>query len=389
MAIWLALLIPVITAFVLYQFFGHKTAWGEFAIPFAASILFVVIMKFSTELSQTTDTEYWSEPITQAIYSEPWDEEVPCTHSYYCNCSQDSKGHETCQTCYRHSYDVDYHHEYWEVVTASGNSARISQAEFNRLVAKWGNKSFVDKHRDYHSIDGDWYVSTCPTNDDSKIECFVTEHYYENRVQASHSVFNYPEIEEKDVAFYGLYDYPQLTEGYKQKSILGIGDSTQARAENKMQILNAKLGPKKQAKVFILIFKNKPDDVAYHQECYWKGGNKNEFVVCIGVDNNYNVKWCRPFSFTEVQEVKIETRNFVQEMGKLNLYKLTDFLYKEIDTKFQRKHFKEFSYLTVEPKTWHIVLTFILTIIINVGLSWWIITNEHNQEGSQKKRGRW
>lgn len=395
MAIWLALLIPVVTAFVLYQFFGHKTAWWEFAIPFAASIILVLIMKFATELSQTSDTEYWGEPLKEAIYSEPWDEEVPCRHPKYCerynSCkSRDSKGncqggYEEYQCGYQHAYDVDYHSEYWEVTTVSGNSSYVSQAEFNRLVNKWGNKAFVDKHRDYHSIDGDWYVSTCP-NDDSKIECFVTEHTYENRVQASHSVFNYPEVEEKDVAFYGLYDYPAITERYKQVSILGSGDSSQRRAENKMQILNAKLGPKKQAKVFILIFKNKSDDVAYHQECYWKGGNKNEFVVCIGIDNNNNVKWCRPFSFTEVQEVKIETRNYVQEMGQLNLANLADFLYKEIDTKFQRKHFREFSYLTVEPKTWHVVLTFVLTIIINVGLSMWIITNEHDREDVKKNR---
>lgn len=396
MIIWLALLVPVITAFVLFFFFRHKTAWWEFAIPFLASLLFIWIMKFTTELSLTSDTEYWGEPITQAIYSEPWDEEVPCRHPKYCtrynSCkSRDSKGncrggYEEYQCGYKHAYDVDYHSEYWEVTTASGNSSNISQAEFNRYVNKWGNKSFVDKHRDYHSIDGDWYVSTCP-NDDSKIECFVTSHSYENRVQASHSVFNYPDVEEKDVAFYGLYDYPSIYENYKQIGILGPGDSTKAIAENKIQILNAKLGPKKQVKVFVLVFKNKSDDVAYHQECYWKGGNKNEFVVCIGVDNAMNVTWCRPFSFTEVQEVKVETRNYVESMGKLNLSKVSDFLYTEIDQKFKRKHFRDFSYLTVEPKGWQVILTFILTVVINLGLSLWLIKNEYDEENPRGDGG--
>ncbi len=384
MAIWLALLIPVLVAFVLYFFFNHNTIWWEFLIPFGASFLLILIMKFSTELSQTSDTEYWSETASKAVYSEPWDEEVPCTHSYDCNCHTDSKGHEHCSTCYRHSYDVDYHPAKWELISSSGNSITISEAKYNYFVGKWKNKSFAEQNRDYHSIDGNCYITYWPQND-NMIECMVSSHSYENRIQASHSVFSYPELKETDIKFYGLYDYPNITEGYKQISILGYGDTTQRRAENKMQILNARLGPKKQAKVFVLIFKNKSADVAYQQECYWKGGNKNEFVVCIGIDNAYNVKWCRPFSFTEVQEVKIETRNFVQQMGQINLLKVSDFLYSEIDTKFKRKNFKDFSYITVEPKGWQVTLTFILTIIINVLLSLWIIKNEIDDDSSDKK----
>ena len=217
------------------------------------------------------------------------------------------------------------------------------------------------------------------TGKDADIECMVGTHSYENRVQASNSVFNYPEITEQDVKFYSLYEYPGITEGYKQRSILGYGDSTQNTAERKMEILNAKLGPKKQIKVFVLLFKNKPSEVAYQQECYWKGGNKNEFIVCIGVDNLMNIKWCKPFSFTEAQETKVETRNFVNEMGKLNLSNITDFLYSEMDKKFQRKHFKDFSYLTVEPKGWQVILTFVLTVIINIGISFWVVGNEFDE----------
>lgn len=391
MIIWLAILVPVITAFVLYFLFRHKMAWWEYAVPFGASIILILIMKFSTELSQTADTEFWGEPLNQAIHSQAWDEEVPCRHPIYCTRTVGSgkNAHTETYVCgHVHSYDVDYHPEYWEITTATGNSARVSQSEYIRLTKKWANERFVDKHRDYHSIDGDWYVTDCP-NIDEKLECFVTSHYYENRVQASHSVFNYPEVDEKDITFYGLYDYPQITDGYKQRGILGNGDTTQRTAENKMQILNARLGPTKEVKVFILIFRNKSDDVAYHQECLWKGGNKNEFVVCIGVDDACNVKWCRPFSFTEVQETKIETRNYVQEMGKLNLSKVVDFLHLELKQKFKRKNFEDFSYLTVEPKTWQVILTFVLTLIINLGVSFWVIKNEFEEEGKVNRLSRY
>jgi len=388
MIIWLALFIPVITAFVLYFFFNHSTVWWEFAIPFAASIILILIMKFSAEISQTSDTEYLSETASKVIYSEAWDEEVSCRHSYDCNCYTDKNGNEHCSTCYMHSYDVDYHPAYWELVSSSGNSVYISESKFNYFVNKWKNKSFVNKNRDYHSIDGDWYVSYWPYTD-NLIECMVKTHSYENRIQASTSVFNYPEISEKDKQFYNLYDYPLITDGYKQKNILGYGDSTQKTAEHKLEILNAKLGSKKQVKVFVLIFRNKSDEVAYQQECYWKGGNKNEFVVCVGIDNFNNVKWCKPFSFTEVQDTKIETRNFVKGMEKLNLSSLSDFLYTEMDKNFQRKHFKDFSYLTVEPKNWQIILTFVLTVILNFCLSFWIIRNEFDEETRKRSNYRY
>lgn len=384
MIIWLALIIPVFTAVVLYFFFSHKTIWWEFIIPFAASALIILIMKFASETAQTADTEYWGEQITSAVYSQPWDEEVPCRHEIPCShpkyCSdKDGKesqcGYQHSNDGYYHNYDVDYHEEYWEINTEFKNSQYVSKQEFERLVKKWNNKVFEDKHRDYHSIDGDWYVTHFPKQDD-KIECYVSQHFYENRVQASHNVFNYPEVTEEDKKVYGLFEYPSISEGYKQQGILGYGDTTQRTAENKVQIINAKLGPKKQVKLFIIVFRNKGEESAYYQECLWKGGNKNEFVLCVGVDNLMNIKWCKPFSFTENQDIKIEVRNYVKEMGKLNLSKAADFLKGEIDQKFKRKEFAEFSYLTVEPKTWQVVLTFILTLIINILLSLWIIKNE-------------
>lgn len=384
MIIWLALIIPVLTAVVLYIFFNHKTIWWEFIIPFATSALLILIMKFASETSQTTDTEYWGEQITKAIYSEPWDEEVPCRHEIPCShpsyCTdKDGKeyqcGYKHSNDGYYHNYDVDYHSEYWQVSTEFNNAQSVSQAEFNRLVSKWGNKVFEDQHRDYHSIDGDWYVTYFPKQDD-KIECYVSQHCYENRVQASHNVFNYPEVTEEEKKLYGLYEYPEIYGGYKQVGILGYGDTTQKTAENKVQIINAKLGPKKQVKLFIIVFRDKPEESAYYQECLWKGGNKNEFVLCVGVDNLMNVKWCKPFSFTENQEIKIECRNYVKHMGKLNLSKTADFLKDEINKNFKRKEFAEFSYLTVEPKDWQVVLTFILTLLLNVGISFWVIKNE-------------
>lgn len=388
MLIWFALLIPVFTTIILFVFFKHRTAFWEFIIPFAVSLITILIMKFSSEVSQVSDTEYWSEPAVKAIYSEPWDEEVdctheiPCSHAKYCE-DKDGKeyqcGYKHSNDGYYHLYDVKNHEEYWELVSESGGHISITQSRYNQFVQRWKSKVFEDQHRSrVHSIDGDWYVSYWPTTDET-LECIVSEHSYTNRVQASHSVFNYPEVDTSDKRFYGLYDYPSITDSYRQTNILGMGDSTRRSAERMLEILNAKLGKNKQVKVFVLLFHNKPEESAFKQECYWKGGNKNEVVVCIGVNDALKVQWCRPFSFTEVPEIKIDIRNYVQSMPQLNMKQLAEFLMPEISNKFIRKAFKDFDYLTVEPKPWQVWFTFTLTLLLNAAVLIWIIKNEFKE----------
>ena len=365
--IFLALVIPVFTAIILWFWFKHKTVWWEFLIPFAASIIVILIFKYTAEWSRTRDIEYWGGSVINTEYYEDWNEYIHQT----CTCCCDKDGNNC--TTYDCSY-VSYHSEYWKITGSNGENIRISKQQYELLVKKFNNEVFVDLHRGYYTNDGDKYVSTWDKNKET-LEPIITVHSYENRVQVSNSVFNYPEVKEKDVKQYKLYEYPEIYDNYKQKCILGVGDSTQILAERKFQILNSELGYKKEVKVFVLLYQNLPIRTAELQESYWKGGNKNEFIVCIGIDDKMNVKWCKPFSWSEVAEPKIRTRNFVQKQDKLNLSELSDFLYKELNNNFIRKKFKEFSYLTVEPTTGQTIAAFIITLIINILCSIFVIKN--------------
>ena len=44
---------------------------------------------------------------------------------------------------------------------------------------------------------------------------------------------------------------------------------------------------------------------------------------------------------------------------------------------FKRKDFKEFSYITVDPPTWAVWVTFIITILLTIGLCYWAIVNDY------------
>ncbi len=375
MIIYGALLIPFALAFVLYRFFAHHTVWWEFAVPFVATLLFVVIMKLIIEKVQTTSNEYWGSMVQRAEYYEDWDEEVPCRHSYDCNCRTDSKGNRSCNTCYMHLYDVDYHPPYWKLVTTTNEEVSISEHEYNRLKRLFGNEKFRDLHRSYHSKDGDEYHSTWPHDSASAVPV-TTTHTYENRVKASdQSVFHFEPVSDSNVRRFAIKAYPQMT-GYTMQAVIGDSSRDAFMADKKIQYINALLGPRKQVRVFVLVFKNQPIRAAFVQEWHWCGGNKNEFIVCIGIDGQRNVQWCKPISWTRNEELKARVKAFVQDQKQLNLMALANYMQPQLDKGFERLSFKEFDYLTVEPPTWAVILTYLLALGINIGIGYWVVGND-------------
>ncbi len=374
MAIFFSILIPIITAFVLYLAFRHRTVWWELSIPLVASVLFVVIFKCIAISFITSDTEYLSDTIIEARYYEAWDEWIDETCSRPCCCDSDG---DNCSTEYYDCSYRRYHSEYWELITSTGWSMEVSNSEYERLVNKFEEKPmFVDMERDYDLTDGDMYKVSWDGSDD-KLECVVASQSYENRTQVSKGILKYPDVSKEEVAEYKLYDYPEISRNYKQEHLLGSNDK---QAKHNLDILNGRLGPKQELKAFVLIFdEGQTIDAGYKQKDYWGGGNKNEFIVCIGVNSKGKPTWCLPFTWSDVSRPEIEVINFVLKQKKLDLALVTDKMNKSLQT-FKRKEFSDYDYIQVEPTTTQIVWCFILTLLINIGLSLWIIKNEFNSD---------
>jgi len=375
MVLYLAFAIPVLAALVLYTFFKHKTKIWEVAIPMLFTILLILGAKAICVSSLTGDTEYLGGMVYEVRYYEEWDEYIHQTCSRECCCSKDSDGHESCSTEYYDCSYVDNHPEYWEVVTTLG-SFNVSENYYRYLVKKFEvAPTFKDMHRDYHSIDGDMYFAKWD-NTDEKLEPVTITHSYENRPKVSSSIYRFEEVDTFDIRQYKPYNYPEVN-GLKQRVILGYDDP---KAEHALQVLNSRLGKEKQVRVYFLIFKNQPLDAGSIQERYWEGGNKNELNVCIGIDDNNNVKWAYVFSWTEQSEVKVNIRTHIQESKKLDLYEYVNYTKAEVLENWVRKQFKDFDYLTIEPTMKQIIWIYILTIIFNAGICVWIVNNEFDDE---------
>lgn len=369
---WLALLIPIITSVILLQFYREKVVWWEFVILFAISPLVILLCKFGAETSMTTDTEYWGSYATEVRYYEDWNETVSCIHS-----NTDKDGNIT---GYDHAYDVDYHSEYWQLHDSLGEQYIISEGYYNNLRKRWNNQSFHDMRRDHHTNDGDMYKSKYDRNE-KHMEPLSVAHRYTNKVQASTSVFNFPEV--VDPSSYGLHNYP--SGDLYRPSILGnVHDK--AVANRYLDIENAKMGSSHQVRVWFLFFKGDMS-VALEQENYWKGGNKNEFVVCIGIDKEQNVTWCKPFTWCEVDTISATVRNEIaSHEGKIDTLKFAKFTVAQIKKHWVRKQFAEFNYLTVDLPVWAFYLIWIVTLLVNIGLGFFVVRNDVDEKTEARRR---
>jgi len=342
--------------------------WWELLLPLAASVIICFIAIGTSEWAQTTDTEFWTEYTTKANYYEDWNEEVPCIHTTYCD---DGDGNSyPCGT--DHLYDVDYHPEYWTLNTSGGHNYTVSKRRWNYIQSHYNLKPiFRDLHRDYHNNDGDMYYMNVPMIHDD-LDIVVAEHTYENRVQAATSVFNFLEVTDEDKAEYKLNQYYSVHDKYQRSTNV-------QKILKKLDNLNARLGAKKQVRVFIYEFDKDSSKLSGEmQEALWKGGNKNEIVITYALQDG-KLKWNHVFSWTDREIVKINIRNKLDEYREkdMNLEELLLWLEPEILQNYQRKHFSEFDYLTIDPTPAHIIISFIVMILINLGLGAWLIHNQY------------
>lgn len=351
MFIWFAMLIPVATATFLFLAYQHRTTWWELILPLLASFLFCLGAKSTIEYYQFHDIEYWTGWALKAEYYEAWTETWTTT---------DKDGHTSTHTT--------YHSPEWYVYDSNDLKISISRHDYNRLATLWGNNSWSNLfHLNQSSWgDGDMYT----TQYDRKHDVVVTSrHSYANKVAHSDSVFNFPVVDPNTFKLFRRPDHHL----FNTVCLQGCEDRS---ADLLLQKANAEIGHLKQVRMLILVFHNQPVQAAVEQQAFWKNGNKNEIVLCIGANGN-KIDWAYVFSWSESEDLKVGLKENVMKMD-FDLPKIIDYMKNECKAKFVRKKFADFNYIIIEPPWWAVLITYILTGGLNFGLSCWIINNEHN-----------
>ena len=381
---WFSLLIPLAFSIVMALFWCKKVVWWEHLISPAIVLILIFVFSIIGENSVTKDIEFISGYGQSASYEEEWDEEVPCRHPVYKTVTKtDSKGNTYTEEVYshdEHDYDVDHHPEEWYVSSSIGRY-NISKNEFHRLCKTWNNKKFVDMRRDYHSIDGDKYTTFYDNIEDHML-CYSRTQSYENRIQGSKSVFNFEDIEHPRSL--GLHEYPSNT----TNPILGNCPNKKV-IQREIMVFNSKDGAIRQCRVWVLFYKNRSVETAIQQESYWVGGNKNELVVCISLDDDNEIIFSKTFGWTEKDVLKITIDSEIAELKKFDALKVSKIIRDNTKKYWKRKEFSDFEYIEVETPIEYVYTTYIVAFVVSLIVSIFVVTNEETEESAKKAKGRY
>lgn len=377
----LIFLIPIVTVGILAFKFREKTALWEYVVVLVPSILLFFALKYSFVYISSLDKEYLSDLVSKITYYEDWDETVMITHTRTVSCGKGKTRTETYVVPERR-----YHPKRYVYETVTGETNDVSEDEYKLICYKLNMPAvFKDMHRSYRSKDGDAYVTSWNRTRENSYPVTWT-HLYQNKVKASsYSIFKYGNMSEEEIKENKLFDYPEIKNN-DQNPILGFtATDTDIDA---VRYLNGYRGPKNQIHVFILCFNNPSLEVAEMQKAYWQGGNKNEFVVCLGVKNN-TVIWCNPFSWSDEPMLEVKTRDYFIKHPDINFKDYAEWLDTQIDKNWHRKEFNDFNYLSIELSIGWYIAILIIILCYNVGISYWVITNEFTLDKPGGKYGRY
>jgi hypothetical protein len=112
------------------------------------------------------------------------------------------------------------------------------------------------------------------------------------------------------------------------------------------------------------------------QEAYWKGGNKNEFILCVGVKDKY-IQWTKVISWTDREQLKVRVARKVKEMDTLSMPNVINYVAGEVRDGFVKKDFRQFDYLTVEPTETACIVALIISLLLTIGLMIFSVEDEY------------
>lgn len=367
-------IIPFFVAIILFLFFRKKVVWWEYVVLIIPSLVFSLLIKLCMVSYNASDTEYLGGYVTKIVYYEEWDEMVLRTKTRQV---PDGKGGTRTQT-----YTVlerEFHPERWVYINNEDNFEHsISKELYNKIKFRLNSPAvFKDMKRNYHRIDGDAYV----TMYDGSIEHLydiTRAHKYKNKIQASQSntIFKMLDIDKEMADSLNLYEYPEITD-LAQNPILGRNVS-----KEELQIfryINAMKGKKNEFRTYVLFFNYDEFDKSELQKSYWQNGNKNEFIVCLGMKGD-SVAWTNSFSWCDMPKLEVKTRNYFINNPKLDLKEYGAWLNNNIDENWVRKEFDDFNYIDIELSTGQYIALFFLTIVFNISVGIAVIYNNISHE---------
>lgn len=367
--------IPIIATFVMFYMLREELAssYGAvksllalpaFALP---GVILVAIVFYASAGVATHDTEVWSGVATGKTRVHGTYEQSYQCHPHTVGSGKDA--HTEYDTCYETHYTVK-----WACQSSIGEFGIDSKDSTWRSV--------------YESPDPGRYVSIQPGDPVSKT------HGYTNYIQAVPETLFKPTDAALKARFKNMVPaYPdKIYDIYRIDRFLQVGFAFQDASAWNTDISNMlrQLGSQKQVNAIVLIAKTSDPAYMYAVRDAWVGSKKNDVVLVIGSTDGVKMDWVDVISWTKNEDFKSDLKDQVQALGTIDRTKIMPILQNTIATKFERRHMKEFSYLSneIEPPTWLLVLLCVGLIAGYGGVTWRLTRDAGSTYGGRSLRSR-
>jgi len=360
--LWANILIVVI--FTLYQLINNKQiSLKEFFIQIVVtivslSIIMFLIIKFGMNISQK---EILNTTVDKFVYEEPWTEEYDCSEEV---CSTDSSGNKSCHTVTKTCYTR--HDSLFYIVDTDRDHINISRSAYKNAVKDFGSyeKKMNRYSQEFYSKqkgEGDiWY--SIP----DIVIPVAKYHRYLNYILGSEETIQKYKGEKK----YNVLPYPKIHNGrYGTIEVNRVIGYSNFELEKQMDLLNADLGKIKQINAFLYVT-DKPRDFKDSLVIAWKGGNKNDSILILGVDKKGNVIWSDSINWSDNEKYGIMLEKSFNGLN-INDNKIVN-TYKDIILKYWKRLSMEekYGYLKTEIEIpWYYQ---VLIILFNLTLNFFL-----------------
>lgn len=309
------------------------------------------------------DVEFLSGYYTEVRHYFPWVERVTTTRTV-----SDGRGNTrtVTETHYVH------HPDSWSAMLNTGVEIGLDESQFAQCTALWntGRSRFPMVH--VNQVSGGGGESSAWDNRRESMQTATYKHRYKNYIQDTNSIFNPERVTKDEAKEEGLVPYPKIIDNTQSPLCCsaGLGYSFSASDQMLFRRLNATLGQKHQVHFFVLLFPaSKGIGISLRQRQYWEGGNKNEFNICLGVeqgesDDTWTVTWCKPFSWMDAPTLEVATQDWFISHPTLDFPALAAFLEENIGL-WERKQFSDFKYLSRHLSSGKSLLFIFITLCIS------------------------
>lgn len=362
--LFFAYLIPLVACLILkigFDYDGKWTSYLWFIIIGEATVGILHLIFYSL---RTSSNEYLGAFVTKISYIEPWTELIEQQVQ-----KRDANGNSYVVT----EIKEKFHKEEYFFFTNLNARIKTDSHFYYKIKGIWQTpedvESWSGKHikggirfaRHHHFAD----VTINGPEDHDKFILISQENSYTNKIKNSNSIYRSVKVSKKEAKELGLYEWPTCVE-YDVPCILSHHLPVPKELDKLYRRFNALVAPERQMRLFILLFDgNMPMEVAEKQRAYWKGGNKNEFTICLGVDSDEYIRWVYSFSWSAENLVEIEVNQWFLNHRKLDLYGFLNWFSFEF-LKWERRQFKDFKYIRVELLLWQTITIMVAAVLESI-----------------------